>query len=134
MRGRNARRGWPRDSHVKALNLVVAAVFLAFAAIQLNDPDPLYWIGVYAGTAGVALARAFGRQSRFWTGACVGAVAVGIVTTAPAFAQYLGSGQPMSLLGAMSGGDYIENSREFLGLVLALAVLVLYTVSSSDTG
>ena len=118
---------------MKAFNFVVAAVFLVFAAIQLNDPDPLYWIGVYAGTAGVALARAFGRQSRFWTGACVGAVAAGIVTTAPAFGQFLGSGQPMSLLGAMSGGDYIENSREFLGLALALAVLVLFTVSPSDT-
>ena len=118
---------------MKALNFVVAAVFFIFAAIQLNDPDPLYWTGVYAGTAGVALARAFGRQSRFWTGACVGAVAGGIVTTAPAFGQYLGSGQPMSLLGAMSGGDYIENSREFLGLVLALAVLVFYTLRSSGT-
>ena len=39
----------------------------------------------------------------------------------------------MSLLGAMSGGDYIENSREFLGLVLALAVLVFYTLRSSGT-
>ena len=109
-------------------NIAAAAVFLVFAAIQLNDPDPLYWILVYAGTAAVALAQALGRHSRFWTGACVGAVAAGMVSTAPSFGQYLISGNLGSLFGDMAGGDYVENSREFLGLLMALVLLIVYSI------
>jgi hypothetical protein len=40
---------------VKVLHYVLAALFLYIAALQFNDPDPLYWIIVYVGTAAVEL-------------------------------------------------------------------------------
>ena len=33
------------------LNLVVAAFFVLFTLVQYNDPDPLFWMVVYSGTA-----------------------------------------------------------------------------------
>ena len=52
---------------MKALHFILAALFLYIAYIQLNDPDPLYWIIIYAGTAAIALAKGLGRSSEFWT-------------------------------------------------------------------
>ena len=113
---------------MKRWSFAAAAVFGVFAGIQFNDPDPLYWILVYAGTAVIALAYGLGRHSRFWTGVCVGAVVAGMFSTAPGFGEYLTSGNVGSLFGEMTGGHYVEDSREFLGLVLALILLVTYSI------
>ena len=118
---------------MKLWNFVAAALFAGFAALQFNDPDPVYWILVYGGTAMVAFAQGLGRHSRFWTGVCVGVVVVGIISAAPGFGDYLTSGDPGSILGDMAGGDYVENSREFLGLALAFILLATYSIKNSQS-
>jgi len=105
-----------------------AAVFSACAALQFNDPDPIYWILVYGGTAVIALARGLNRYSGFWTGVCAGAIAVGLLSTAAGFGEYLRSRNPGSLLGDMESASYVEQSREFLGLTLALILLLAYAI------
>ena len=124
---------WAARHIVRLWSFAAAALFGVFAIIQVNDPDPLYWILVYAGTAIVALAYGLGRHSRFWTGVCLGAVVAGIISTAPGFGEYVTSGNLGSILGEMTGGDYVENSREFLGLVLALILLVTYSIKGSQS-
>ena len=126
---------------VRLWNFGAAALFVVIAALQLNDPDPIYWVLVYGGTAMIAFAQGLGSHSRFWTGACIGAVATGIISTAPAFGDYLRSenlgnlfSEPGNLSGFFSGmgsSDYIENSREFLGLVLAFVLLTAYSIKNS---
>ena len=64
-----------------------ALLFFVFAVIQLNEPDPLYWIIVYGGTSAILIARSFGKRNQFWTGVCVGVVLAGVVSTAPSFTQ-----------------------------------------------
>lgn len=41
-----------------------AGVFLLFALVQLNDPDPLGWVIVYGATAFYSAAAALGRLPR----------------------------------------------------------------------
>ena len=118
---------------MKLWNFVAAALFAGFAALQFNDPDPVYWILVYGGTAMAAFAQGLGRHSRFWTGVCVGAVVVGIISTAPGFGDYLTSGDLGSILDNMAGGNYIEDSREFLGLALAFILLAIYSIKNSQS-
>ncbi|MGH8221546.1 MAG: transmembrane 220 family protein [Woeseiaceae bacterium] len=113
-------------------NLGAASLFLIAAAVQFNDPDPLYWILVYAGTAAIALARGLGHHSVFWTGVCSGAVAAGIAWTLPAFGAYLTSGNLASILGDMSSGPHVEEAREFIGLVLALVLLGAYAFADAQ--
>ncbi len=36
---------------MRNLNYVLAVVFFAMAGLQFNDPDPIYWVAVYGGTA-----------------------------------------------------------------------------------
>ena len=126
---------------MKLWNFGAAALFLVIATLQLNDLDPVYWVLVYGGTAMVAFGQGLGRHSKFWTGACIGAVATGIISTAPAFGDYLTSenfssifSEPeniSSIFSEMTSGDYIENSREFLGLVLAFILLTTYSIKNS---
>ncbi len=46
----------------RALNGVMAVLFVLSAAVQFNDPDPVRWIAVYAAAAIVSAAAAFGRR------------------------------------------------------------------------
>lgn len=69
--------------------ILLALLFLYAAALQLNDPDPLYWIAVYLGTALVPIAQSFGRHSKFWTAVLLGGVLAGLVISLPGFLAYL---------------------------------------------
>ena len=111
---------------MRILHYVFGALFFAFAALQFNDPDPFYWVVVYGGTALVALGKGLGRYSELWAAVVIGAVAAGMMATAPGFADYIGSGNFGSIFGDMREISYIEPTREFLGLLLALSLLVFY--------
>ena len=46
---------------MKVLNLLLAALFLLFAFVQINDPDPALWILIYGLMAVACILAAFGR-------------------------------------------------------------------------
>lgn len=108
------------------INKIVAIVFIAIAAVQFNDPDPLYWIVVYAGTAWVAATAGsrFDRQAT--TLVVLGMAVAGLLIAAPGFVAYLASGAPLTIANGMDEQPYVEPAREFLGLLLALAALLWY--------
>lgn len=100
--------------------VLCALLFVAAATVQLNDPDPLYWFCAYAGVAlaCVQFAMRRGPQTLVWlvAGFCL----AGATVTASGFARWLGSGA--SLLSGMSEPN-VELAREFLGALIALALL-----------
>jgi len=57
------------------LDLIASLVFVAFAGVQLNDPDSLPWIIIYGGTGLLSLAAFFGHRSSitlyFWLMVCL---------------------------------------------------------------
>ena len=110
---------------MKAIHFVFSALFLYFAYIQLNDPDPLYWIVIYTGTAAVALARGLGKSSKFWTTILIGAVAAGMIIATPGLVDFIASGN-IAAIGDMDNAPYVEPAREFGGLLLALGLLLYY--------
>jgi len=108
----------------KLLYLIVAGLMVVAAAIQFNDPDPIYWVAVYAGTAAVIAGRGFNYFSRFWAAVVIGGVIAGMLVTIGGFAGYIRSGDFGSIFGDMlASKPYVEESREFLGLLLALTAL-----------
>ena len=92
---------------MKAIHFVFSALFLYFAYIQLNDPDPLYWIVIYTGTAAVALARGLGKSSEFWTTILIGAVAAGMIVATPGLVDFIASGN-ITAIGDMDNAPYVE--------------------------
>ena len=45
----------------KHANAFMAVAFLGFAAVQLNDPDPILWIGIYVLAAAISAAAIIER-------------------------------------------------------------------------
>ena len=117
---------------MKAIHFVFGAIFLYMAFIQLNDPDPLYWLAVYVGTAAVALGKGLGRSSEFWTTVLIGATAAGMIVATPGLVDFIGAGD-FAAIGDMDNAPYVEPAREFGGLLIAFVFLLYSYKPRSDT-
>ncbi len=101
---------------MKIVNMVMAAVFLFGAIVQINDPDPLPWIAVYlAATAACVMAAR--RSPPLWFPSAVSVVALlwalyirlqarGIAPFGELFAQW------------EMRDEVIEETRETYGLII----------------
>ena len=106
---------------------IVALLFLAMAAVQLNDPDPIYWIATYTLVSAVALFHSFGRKPKNLIIVTAGMVLAGLLISAPGFIEFLATGDFSAIGGQMSAEKpYIESGREFLGLLIGGIVLAYY--------
>lgn len=117
---------------MKAVFVLLGMLFLYMAYIQLNDPDPLYWIAIYAGTAAIAFARYAGRNSEFWTTILLGAAAGGMIIAAPGLMEFVAAGD-VAAIGDMQNASYVEPAREFGGLLIALGFLLYCYKTRNDT-
>ncbi len=103
-----------------------ALAMAAFAWLQLNDPDPALWVAVYALTAGVFTLAACGHSHRVLTWLNVALLGALALSVAPGFFDWMFEHDFESITGTMSPDKpYIEETREFLGLVIALALLAV---------
>lgn len=115
----------------KALNIGLAVLFGLFAYVQLNDPDPVIWFFVYFIVALLALISAFRPLPML----LLYVVFAGLVLFSglhfPYLVQWLVSEEPGDLFGEMSDDKYyIEGTREFLGLLIAIAAVVYLMVQN----
>ncbi|MEM1248656.1 MAG: transmembrane 220 family protein [Acidobacteriota bacterium] len=108
---------------------VVYAVFAALmgvsALVQLNDPDPMLWVAAYGAAALVFAAAALGTAHRWLTISTFVILALLAARSAPGFVEWLTQHRSESIVGEMSvARPYIEETREFLGLALAMLGLL----------
>lgn len=111
--------------HPNVVLLLLGLAMLVFGLLQLNDPDPAIWLGYYAVVAAACTVGAYRPMPALLFWLPVAASAVGAVLTLPGFVDWLLNRPASDLWAAMSADRvYIEHSREFLGLLIALTVLV----------
>ena len=113
------------------LSAFLSAFFLGMGALQLNDPDPLYWVTVYAMTALIPHGRLLQPHyaSLFWI--TVGMVFAGLLQSYSGFIDFVALGDWGLLTAPMTDKlPAIEYAREFLGLLFSVACLVAYRKSS----
>ena len=109
------------------LHALVGLAFLGMAVIQLNDPDPAYWIVVYVLVAAIPLARIFGHRLPTVLILASGMVLSGMLIAGPGTLDYLASGDYVSIKGKMlDEKPYVESAREFVGLLAAAICLMAY--------
>ena len=109
---------------MKYLNLFLSVVFLLFAVVQYNDPDPVHWMALYLYTAGVCGFAAFGKYNRIvlWAGLAV--ISAWVALTIPDFFDWMKMGRP-NIAGQMKANEpYIELTREFFGVLMCWATVV----------
>ena len=110
---------------MKIFNIVFAILFLGFAALQYNDPDPLVWIAIYMAMFAVCL-LAFKQRNYKILNILLGLVYIGYAAMlTPALRTWWLSEDRALLFNDLAKMQfpYIEETREFLGLLICLVVL-----------
>jgi len=113
---------------MKIFNLFCCILFVLFAALQYNDPDPYIWIPIY-GYAAVLCWFAF--KGKYYPRAyTIGitvflAYALFLVFTKNGVIEWATEHHAENLVQTMKAEKpWIEDTREFGGLVILIAVLL----------
>jgi len=117
---------------MRIVNFVLAAMFLTFAFLQINDPDPVIWILIYGAMAVLSIMAIFEFYPRkFIIGLMVLFVLYSAVYASGAV-EWLNQDNKSLLFDdlAKMQHPYIEETREFLGLLICIIVLIIFLVRS----
>jgi len=113
---------------MKIVKIFFAVLFLLFVIVQFNDPDPLLWILIYGSMVIVSVMSIKNRYpTRFMVVMAAGFLIMTILYF-DGFAEWLGSPDRTLLFDDLAKMQfrYIEEAREFLGLLICLGVLLFY--------
>jgi hypothetical protein len=117
------------DSGWRIFNFIFVGIFLLFAALQYNDPDPWIWIPIYGYASGICYAYARGkRPQRFALLGIFGCLiyAAYLLMTQNGVLSWATEHEAENLVQTMKATKpWIENTREFGGLLIILLVLGL---------
>lgn len=116
------------------VNAILALIFILFAFVQLNDPDPFIWFSLYLLIAILCVASIF-RKVPLALLYGFGLVLLFYAAMHLEFAiEWFLSEDKSELFGEMQKDKYyLEGTREFLGLlivILAVAYLILQNKKS----
>jgi hypothetical protein len=117
---------------MKALNIFFAVMFFGFAALQINDPDPVTWILIYLAMTVACTIAVYNKYDRRLMVVQGAVYLVYIIILWPGVIAWLRSPDRSLLFDdlAKMQYSYIEETREVLGLTICLAVLALLWVQS----
>ncbi len=114
---------------MKLFNIFFCFVFIIFAALQYNDPDPYIWMPIYLYTAALCW-LAFRR--RYYPRAYIaGIIVYAIYATYKVFdtnglIDWLTKHHSQNIAETMKAQKpWIEETREFFGLVILIVVLLI---------
>lgn len=119
---------------MKIFNGIFCFLFIVFAALQYNDADPYIWIPLYLYSALLCGAAVAGRYypKAYLSGIVVyAAYAVYKVFDENGLLDWLNLHDAENLAETMKAGKpWIEESREFFGLVLLITVMLVNLIAS----
>jgi hypothetical protein len=113
---------------MKIFNWVFVILFLLFAALQYNDPDPIIWMSIYLYAAFLCYLSAKGAfKWRLFFAAILLFVpyAMYIFFRSTGALYWLMESNDSIASSMKAGSPWIENAREFFGLVIVLIVLCM---------
>lgn len=122
-------------SFMKIFNIFFCLVFILFAGLQYNDPDPYIWMPIYLYTAVLCFLAA---RKKFHRGAYLIGILVYLVYATYLFFDKYGvmdwatNHNAENIAQTMKATKpWIEETREFFGLfILIIVLLVNYTYAS----
>lgn len=116
----------------RVVNFLLAAMFLLFAFVQLNDPDPVIWILIYGSMAMFCILAMFEFYPQKVMIAVFILFAAYGVTYFDGVMAWFQSENKSELFDEVAKMNtwYIEEAREFLGLLICIFVLGFYLLRS----
>ncbi|MFZ9046089.1 MAG: transmembrane 220 family protein [Cyclobacteriaceae bacterium] len=121
---------------MKWIQYFLGALFILFAVVQYNDPDPFLWIVIYGIVGIVCVLNGLGWFPK--STVMLFLIAMGLYTLLhlPYVVEWLTIENSGDLISGMSDDKpYIEGTREFFGLLMAditLAYLLFFKKKSSE--
>lgn len=115
---------------MKVFNLILALLFLSFAIVQYNDPDPFLWITIYGIVTVVCALAAF---KKYYIPLILGGLAIctfELITTLPEFINWINMGMPNIARTMKAETPFVEFTREFLGLTLCVGTLIFQYIQA----
>lgn len=114
---------------MKIFNIFFSILFLIFAGLQYNDPDPYIWIPIYlCGTIFCWLAA----KNKFYPGAYLFGMliftgyALYFFFTEDGVLDWIQKHHAENIAGSMKAETpWIEDTREFFGLIILIVVLLI---------
>ena len=109
---------------------LLAAMFLVFAFLQINDPDPLIWILIYGAMAVVSVMAIFSYYPMKFLAVLLVAYLAYSVVYFDGVTEWLRQDNKSELFDDLAKMEhwYIEEAREFLGLMICVGILIMYIV------
>ncbi len=114
---------------MKIFNYFFCVVFVLFAALQYNDPDPYVWMPIYLYAAVLCYQAARNKfySKAYWLGISVYAVyATYKFFCKDGVLDWIRIHHEENIAGTMKASTpWIEETREFFGLVILIVVLFI---------
>lgn len=109
----------------KNIYFVISGLFLLFAIVQWNDPDPLIWMIFYGVMSLIYILLALGKRFAFYLSVlmlitCI--INMGFIL--PEIIKWIKDGMPSIVQSMKATIPSIEYTREFLGLLLCLIACI----------
>ena len=113
---------------MKFFNIFFSVVFILFALVQYNDPDPYLWVPIYLYPALLCYFKVMQKpihKVAYWAGFLVfGVYAIYKMFDINGIVDWVQLHNASNLASTMKAEKpWIEESREFFGLVIILLVL-----------
>lgn len=117
---------------MKIIHVILALMFLSFAALQINDPDPLIWILIYLNMVALSVLGFLKKYNKLWIGITAGLYLVYAMFLIPGTMEWFHSPDRALLFDDLAKMQYpyIEETRECLGLVICLVALGFHFFAS----
>lgn len=123
---------------MKAFNYVFVGIYVVFALLQINDPDPYIWIPIYAVVALTCFLNARGKfdaLSHWGIIAFSTIYAIKLLIETDGVMDWFNKYNAENLVQSMKATKpWIENSREFGGLLIILLTTAINLITQSRVG
>lgn len=115
---------------MRVVNFLLAVMFLVFAFLQINDPDPLIWILIYGAMAIVSIMAIFSYYPLRALYVLLVLFVGYSVTFFDGVSEWMKQPNKADLFDDIAKMEHwwIEEAREFLGLSICVVVLVAYII------
>lgn len=100
----------------RLLDAVFALLFVLAVIVNLNDPDPIAWVLIYAAAAWTSFLAVLGRPSRALASAVAAVALLWAATIVPRVVGKVPFGDMFAAWEMQNAG--VEESREMYGLLL----------------
>ena len=122
---------------MKFFNIFFSVVFILFAVVQYNDPDPFLWVPIYLYPALLCFLKFIQKPIptlAYWAGFLVfGAYAIYKMFDTNGIIDWVQFHNASNIVSTMKAEKpWIEESREFFGLVIILIVLGINYIKKSN--